>query len=108
MRWSGRILFGSDIVTSDAHVSSQSNASEMEAKASNAEEAYDLYASRYWALRTLIETSHEGESPIADPDLHLVSPDRHTPLDAPVLRGFSLPERYLDELYRGAAEKLLG
>lgn len=108
MRWSGRILFGSDIVTSDAHVSSQSNASEMEAKASNAEEAYDLYASRYWALRTLIETSHEGESPIADPDLHLVAPERHTPLDAPVLRGFSLPERYLDELYRGAAEKLLG
>lgn len=106
-RWSGRILFGSDIVTSDAHVTSQRNASEMEAKASSSEEAYDLYASRYWALRTLIETDHVGDSPIADPDLHLVAPERHSPLDAPQLRGFQLRDEHLDMLYFGAAERLL-
>ena len=108
IRWSGRILFGSDIVTSDSHVSSQRSSTEMEAKASSAEEAYDLYASRYWALRTLLETSHVGESPIADPDLHLVAPVRHSPLDAPVLRGFQLPDEHLDMLYFGAAKRLLG
>lgn len=107
MRWPGRILFGSDIVTSDAHLSPQSSSSEMEAKASSEQEAYDLYASRYWALRTLLETSYDGESPIADPDLHLLEPEKHTVLDAPALRGLSLPQDCLDILYSGAAERLL-
>jgi len=107
-RWSGRILFGSDIVTSDAHLSSSANTTEMEAKASDHAEAYDLYASRYWALRTLLETAHQGESPIADPDLHLLSPDQHSPLDAPMLRGFALPPAELDMLYFGSAKRLLG
>ncbi|MHC4590503.1 MAG: hypothetical protein ACYTAQ_14535 [Planctomycetota bacterium] len=40
--------------------------------ASSPQEAFDLYASRYWALRTLFETDHVGPSPIADPDLALV------------------------------------
>ncbi len=106
-RWSGRILFGSDIVTSDAHLTSSSNSTEMEAKASSHDEAFDLYASRYWALRTLLETSHEGESPIADPDLHLVNPNSHSPLDAPRIRGCALPAEALDSLYTGAASALL-
>ena len=38
-RWKGRILFGSDIVTSDAHLSSASSTSEMDAKASTPEDA---------------------------------------------------------------------
>ena len=107
-RWKGRILFGSDIVTSDAHLSSSTNASEMDAKASTPEDAYDLYASRYWALRTLLESDHVGASPIADPDLHLVNPDQHSPLDAPVLRGCALPDDVLEALYYGTARGLLG
>jgi len=104
--WKGRILFGSDIVTSDAHVSSEQSSSEMEAKATNHEEAYDLYASRYWALRTLLERDYHGESPIADPDLHLVEPQRYTPLDAPTLRGATLSFESLNYLYRRAASDL--
>lgn len=107
-RWKGRILFGSDIVTSDAHLSSSHNASEMDAKASSAEDAYDLYASRYWALRTLLETDHVGVSPIADPDLHLVQPDVFTPLDAPHIRGCALPADVLRALYHDTARGLLG
>jgi hypothetical protein len=107
-RWKGRILFGSDIVTSDAHLAPDANASEMDAKSSSAEDAYDLYASRYWALRTLLETTYEGPSPIADPDLHLVDPETFTPLDAPILRGCALPEPVLKALYVETASTLLG
>jgi len=107
-RWKGRILFGSDIVTSDAHLSGSQSSSEMDAKASTPEDAYDLYASRYWALRTLLETDHVGASPIADPDLHLVEPELFTPLDAPLLRGCSLPADVLQALYHDAAKELLG
>jgi hypothetical protein len=106
-RWKGRILFGSDIVTSDAHLTSQSKSTEMDSKASSSLEAFDLYASRYWALRTLLETDYVGESPIADPDLHMVDPERYTPLDAPQLRGCNLPDDALHALYFGAARKLL-
>jgi hypothetical protein len=106
-KWRGRILFGSDIVARDSHVSQAHNASEMDAKASSEDEAYELYASRYWALRTLLESSYEGESPIADPDLHLVDSSRHTPLDAPALRGCELDEETLMSLYHGAAARLL-
>jgi hypothetical protein len=107
-RWRGRILFGSDIVARDSHVSQAHNATEMDSKASSEDEAYELYASRYWALRTLFESSYEGESPIADPDLHLVDSERHTLLDAPMLRGCSLDSDTLVSLYRGAAARLLG
>jgi hypothetical protein len=80
----------------------------MDAKASSSLEAYDLYASRYWALRTLFETDYVGESPIADPDLHMVEPERYSPHDAPQLRGCNLPDDALDALYFEAARKLLG
>jgi hypothetical protein len=107
-RWKGRILFGSDIVSSDAHLSHDRNSSEMDAKASTPEDAYDLYASRYWALRTLFETDHVGPSPIADPDLHLMSPQEFSPLDAPLLRGCKLPADVLRSLYYETAKGLLG
>lgn len=108
-RWSGRILFGSDIVTTDAHISPDTESLHIGgAHSANAEEAYDLYASRYWALRTLLETDYVGESPIADPDLNLVDPDRYTLNDAPQLRGASLPLEVLEVLYYRAAFELLG
>jgi hypothetical protein len=102
-RWRGRLLFGSDIVARESHISEAHNTTEMDAKASNADEAYELYASRYWALRTLLESSHHGESPIADPDLHMVNRDKHAPLDAPALRGCALDKETLYELYRNTA-----
>jgi hypothetical protein len=78
----------------------------MDAKASNHTEAYDLYASRYWALRTLFESSYDGPSPIADPDLHMIDSVKHSPLDAPTLRGCSLDEDSLEQLYWGTASTL--
>ena len=109
-RFSGRILFGSDIVTADEHLAAEDTAtgavSEQYRKASSVQEAYDLYASRYWALRTLWETEYDGESPIADPDLHMVDPAAHTPMDAPPLRGHALPLDLLRDLYHDAAATL--
>jgi hypothetical protein len=104
-RWSGRVIFGSDIVTTDEHLvpTNGGAASPMGELADSQESAFDLYASRYFALRTMFERSHEGESPIADPDLAMVDPSRHGPLDAPTLRGFELPRDMLTTLYRDAA-----
>jgi predicted TIM-barrel fold metal-dependent hydrolase len=104
-RHRGRILFGSDIVTLDEHLRTADKDTEnvMATKASNREDAFDLYASRYWSLRRLWESDHDGESPIADPDLAMVDPERHGPLDAPRLRGMSLPRSELRMLYREAA-----
>lgn len=106
-RFQGRIMFGSDIVTSDEHLTTSDQPNEMSTKASNPHEAFDLYASRYWALRTLWETEYSGESPIADPDLAMVDPNRYTPLDAPLLAGKSLPTDLLRSLYHDAAHTLL-
>jgi hypothetical protein len=103
-RFNGRILFGSDIVTTDDHLAHAEGKSEMAAKASAPEDAFDLYASRYWALRTLWETDHDGPSPIADPDLAMLDPGRFGPLDAPRLRGHRLPADLLQSFYAGAAE----
>lgn len=106
-RWQGRILFGSDIISSDDHLKRGKGRSPMGSKASTEEEAFDLYASRYWALRTLLETDYDGESPIADPDLHLVNPSVYTEMDAPRLKGKNLPPHLLRSLYFEAANKLL-
>jgi hypothetical protein len=105
-RWRGRVLFGSDIVTNEDHLRAGEKATEMAAKASDREGAFDLYASRYWALRTLWEAPHEMESPISDPDLAMVDPSR-SPLDAPTLAGKALPPETLRSLYRDAAERFL-
>ena len=103
----GRIMFGSDIVTSDEHLVVKSDKDEMTAKASTRDEAFDLYASRYWALRTLWETQWSGDSPIADPDLKMVDPSRYGEMDAPRLEGKSLPPDLVRSLYHDAAEALL-
>jgi Amidohydrolase len=104
----GRLLFGSDIVTADEHLRPGDGKTEMQAKASTPETAFDLYASRYWALRMLWEAEGSSESPISDPDLAMVDPNRHTPDDAPTLRGACLPPDLLRSLYHDAAERLLG
>ncbi len=104
-KWRGRILFGSDIVTLDEHLVSAEDGdeNEMNRKAGSKTEAFDLYASRYFALRTLWETEHDGESPIADPDLAMVDPEGHDAMSAPRLRGMSLPRDLLVSFYREAA-----
>lgn len=109
-RWRGRILFGSDIVTTDEHLTPKTQAQKahpMGDLADGPEAAFDLYASRYWALRALWETTYDDESPIADPDLMMVDPAGHGPMSAPRLRGLHLPKDLLVELYRGAAQRLL-
>jgi predicted TIM-barrel fold metal-dependent hydrolase len=105
-RWRGRILFGSDIVTNDDHLRTGEKKTEMAAKASDRESAFDLYASRYWALRALWETDWELESPISDPDLAMVDPSRDLH-DAPALRGMALPAGLLAEFYGAASARLV-
>ena len=104
--WPGRILFGSDIVTSDDHLNADPQATEMTSKAASRDEAYDLYASRYWALRHLFESGYDGPSPIADPDLAMVDPEGHGPLDSPRLKGHALPADLLESIYSKAATSL--
>jgi Amidohydrolase len=105
-RWSGRILFGSDIVTSDEHLSDQAVASQSLSAIRPSEVAFDLYASRYWALRTLLETNYVGESPIADPDLEMLDSERYDSMSAPALEGKSLPPSLLRTLMHDAARNL--
>jgi len=103
-RFRGRILFGSDIVTHDHHIE-PSESDRFGASLANSEaEAFELYASRYWALRTMWETFYESESNIADPDLAMIDPDRHDAMSAPALRGRSLPADLLRVFYGDAAE----
>ena len=108
-KFRGRILFGSDIVTLDDHfeTSDESNARFGAHQATGEAEAWDLYASRYWALRTLWERQYEGPSPIADPDLMMVEPQKYDEMSSPPLRGFALPDDLLEVVYAGAAEDLL-
>lgn len=104
-KWAGRISFGSDIVTSDKHlVQTDPDDKAFGVHLANSEEeAFDLYASRYWALRTLFETDHDGESPIADPDLAMLEPDRYDTMSAPRLRGCAMPKDQLTILHHDAA-----
>ncbi|MEC9374689.1 MAG: hypothetical protein VYC34_12630, partial [Planctomycetota bacterium] len=106
-RWNGRILFGSDIVAMDAHLSSDTGPRGMGAQAASEREAFDLYASRYWALRHLWETEYDGESPIADPDLAMVDPASHDEMSAPRLRGKRIPAALLKTLYHDAPAAIL-
>jgi len=108
-RFQGRVLFGSDIVAADEHLAPGGEGRhESLAKASSADEAFDLYASRYWALRTMFESTHDGPSPIADPDLAMVDPEQHGEMDAPPLVGMRVGRETLEWVYARAAERLLG
>jgi predicted TIM-barrel fold metal-dependent hydrolase len=87
-RNAGRLLFGSDIVAHDENID------------------FDLYASRYWALRTVMETPYIGQSPIVDPD---VAAAKGTEEENPTatLRGAKLDHATLKSLYHDAAERVL-
>jgi predicted TIM-barrel fold metal-dependent hydrolase len=103
-RNAGRVVFGSDIVAEAADLS------------------FDLFASRYWALRTLLETDYDSPSPIDDPDLLLADSGLSEPPEPPEppevprpqeptvarLRGAKLDEATLGSIYRAAAEGVLG
>lgn len=110
-RHSGRLLFGSDIVTLDDHVSSAKvspmAAGEKARQASSRAEAFDLYASRYFALRTMWETNHDAPAPFADGDLKMVDPARFDDRSSARLRGVALPPGLLQRLYRDNAERLV-
>jgi len=108
-KFEGRIIFGSDIVTHDEHLETTDpdNPGFGNQLASSEGEAFDLYASRYWALRTMLETEYRGESNIADPDLMMCDPDRFDTMSAPVLHGHNIDPAMLKVLYRGACEGTL-
>ncbi|MFK7962277.1 MAG: amidohydrolase family protein [Phycisphaerales bacterium] len=107
-RFQDRIMFGSDIVTTDEHLEPADGDSPMGGKAASEDEAFDLYASRYWALRTLFETTHDGESPIADPDLMMEFPDDFDAMSAPRLAGHNVPAPLLRKIYHDNAKQVLG
>ncbi|MEM9296422.1 MAG: hypothetical protein AAGA57_11510, partial [Planctomycetota bacterium] len=67
---------------------------------------YDLYASRFWATRTLFETGYDGPSPIVDPDFRLVDPDAPAKQTARLV-GANLAPDPLRSLYYDAACQLL-
>jgi len=106
-KWRGRLLFGSDIVTTDEHLKAADTEHPRGLQATNESEAQQLYASRYASLRTLFETRFEGESPIADPDLAMLEPERFDAMSAPTLRGMGLGREILQTLYRGAHESVV-
>lgn len=90
----GRVLFGSDNVADAATMS------------------FDLLASRYWALRVLLETDYQGPSPIDDPDL--LQPGRSQPTDGPVdshptatIHGAQLDPTTLATIYHRAAQAVM-
>ncbi len=94
----GRVMFGSDIVT---------NPENMHADWGGGQGGVDLYASRYWSLRTLWETSYQGPSPIVDPDLTMVDPSLDEKSTA-AMHGLRLDEATLRGLYHDAAARVLG
>lgn len=103
-----RLLFGSDLVVMEDQLSpSKSAASPMGDLADSPESAFELYCSRYWALRALLESPYSGQSPIADPDLMMVDPARYDAASAPALQGVSLPTDILAAIYRTNAERLV-
>ncbi|MGD9690847.1 MAG: amidohydrolase family protein [Phycisphaerales bacterium] len=107
-RWRSRLIFGSDLVVMEDQLSpAKSQQGKMADLASSPEQAFELYCSRYWALRTMFETDYDGPSTIADPDLMLVDPAKYGELSSPRLRGLSLPPDLLADLYRGNAERLI-
>jgi hypothetical protein len=108
-KWSGRIIFGTDLVTMDDQLStSKSLGSAMGDLASSPQEAFELYCSRHWALRAMFETNYDGESPIADGDLKMIDPSAHNDMSAPRLQGFGLSKDLLRVLYHGASDSVIG
>lgn len=110
VKWKERLLFGTDIVAMDDHLTpKKANPQSIKSdQASDPDAAFDLYASRFWALRALLESGYDAPSPIADPDLAMVDPARFGPMSSPRLRGAALPPAVLRAIYRDNAERVLG
>ncbi len=107
-KWRGRILFGSDIVVLEDHLKSSDKLNAFKgAQANTPEEAFDLYASRYYTLRTFFETDYAGPSPIADEDLKMVDPSKYDDMSAPDLRCRVVPMELRKVLYHDAAGNLI-
>ncbi|MEO0629283.1 MAG: hypothetical protein AAFY46_00965, partial [Planctomycetota bacterium] len=106
-RWKGRVLVGTDIVTQEAHLSAEDDVGFAANQATSEDEAFELYASRYWAMRTLFESDYDGESPIADPDLMKVEPGKFDAMSAPRLRGMGFSQELLKSVYAGACEDVV-
>jgi hypothetical protein len=106
-KFSGRIIFGSDIVSSEAHVGGENTGGPPSGESKTPAEAFELYASRYWALRVQYETAYDGPSPIADPDLMMCEPDKYTEMSSPRLRGHRVPAELLRVIYHDAAHGLV-
>lgn len=87
----GRVLFGTDIVANQYMDDSI---------------GFDLFASRFWALRTMIETLYDGPSPIVDPDLHKVDPAVPTQ-STTLLRGAQIGGDLLGKIYFDNVRRLL-
>jgi hypothetical protein len=83
-RYSGRFLFGSDLVTRSGL-------------------PREHYVSRYWCQRTLWESDWRGPSPIADPDY---TPEPNGP-PTPWLHGLGLSADVLEQVYHHNARRLL-
>lgn len=111
IRWQDRVLFGSDIVALEEHMTPRPEgtppATPMSDLAHSPAEAFDLYASRYWALRTMFETAFVGQSPIADPDLKMIDPKSYDERSSPTLRGVALPAAVLRKIYRENALRVV-
>jgi hypothetical protein len=82
----GRLMWGTDNVVADA------------------DNRFDLYASRYWAMRAMMESDYCGKSPIVDPDLSLIDPSLPQTVTAD-MQGAALDATTLGMLYYGAAQK---
>jgi predicted TIM-barrel fold metal-dependent hydrolase len=92
-RNAGRVLFGTDIVADPDTMD------------------FDLFASRYWALRALMETDYDGPSPIVDPDLSQLDASKPPANDdrqaTAILRGAAMESATLQYLYVTAAKSRL-
>ncbi len=106
----GRVLWGTDIVAHKLNALAPEEVKSLPAEPNRPpiepdEEAgygFELYSSRFWAMRKLMETRHEGPSPIVDPDLSKVDPSVD-PKSSPTLRGAALDEQTLRLLYHDNA-----
>ena len=98
-QWQDRICFGTDIVASDEHLYAAEAKTDKGTQASSEADAFDLYSSRFWALRTLLETSYDGPSPIED---------RDSAAPSVRLRGIGLAPEVLHKIYRQNWIRFLG
>lgn len=95
----GRVLYGTDVVAWDSN-----NRAETDPE-TGAPSGIELYASRYWAYKTLLETEYNGLCPIVDPDFKMLD-DAADEKQTCQLVGANFDDEALSWLYRKAAERV--